>query len=81
MFDFKNASQKLHYAFFTVLQLRVYVYINILIKSTSSTTSNTAHFNFVSLPTITTILFHKLKTNPNIRKFTQAKTSAIKLCS
>jgi len=35
-------------------------YINILIHSASNISSSTVHFNFVSLPTLTTKLFPKL---------------------
>jgi len=64
--------------FFPVFQLRVYIYINILIQTIFITLSNTVHY--FSRPTITAKLFIKLKAKLQYPQFYSSKTFAIKLC-
>jgi len=65
--------------FLTVFQLRAYIYINIVVQSTSTTISNTAHSNYFSRPKITGMLFLKLKTKLQYPQIYSSKTSAINL--
>jgi len=63
--------------FFTAFQLRVYIYINILIQSTLTTLSNTVHSNYFSRPTNTAKLFLKLKTKLQYPQIYSSKSFAI----
>jgi len=70
----------LHSLFFTVFQLRVYIYISILIQPTLTTLSNTVHSNYFSRPTNTAKLFLKLKRKLQHPQIYSSKSFSILLC-
>jgi len=63
--------------FFPEFQLRVYIYINILIQSIFTTLSNTVHSNYFSPPTITAKLF--IKSYFQFQRYSAIRTSHMKI--